>query len=197
MSLFPADDQRLRELILHMARECEEWPAFHPALLERMLFQADFLHFRKHGFPITGQTYRRGILSPAPRNMTRIVRAMERAGELEIREETLGDGIHVRRRPRALRPPDLRIFDGQEIALVEKVLRFDRQTVRTGSRDVDLLTLPWELAAPREEIPYHLALVGSITRPNASTEADKHHPLETEQAKGMRQLAYHSLILAA
>lgn len=197
MSLFPADDQRLRELILHLAREGEEWEEFSLALLDRLLFQADFLHFRAHGFPITGQTYRRGILSPAPRSMARILRGMERAGDLEIREEALDDGIHVRRRPRAMRPPDLRIFDGQEIALVEKVLRFYRRTWRTGSREIDMLVLPWELAAPREEIPYQLALVGAIARPDARAEAEAYHPLEMEQAKGMRQLAHHSLILAA
>lgn len=197
MSLFPADDGRLRELILHFSHRCGDWETFTATLLERMLFQADFLHFRMHGFPITGQAYRRGIHSPAPRTMARIVRGMIQAGDLEIAEEPREDNLHVRSIPRAFRDPDLRIFDGQEIALVEMVIRFYRGNWREGSEGPDLLTLPWELAAPREEIPYSLALLGTLAGPGSRREAQVSHPLELEQAQGMRKLAHHSLILAS
>lgn len=178
MSLFPGDDRRLRELILYIAARCEGWTGFRPALLERLLFQSDFLHFRLHGFPITGQTYRRGIHSPAPRAMGRVLRGMIRTGALRVDEHPVGDGLHVRRIPVALREPDLRIFDGQEIAVVEKALRFygpgygrfpepsHGQSHRGNRAGIperpDLLNLPWELAGPREEIPYHLALLADL-----------------------------------
>ncbi|HKP95080.1 MAG TPA: hypothetical protein VJ385_04910 [Fibrobacteria bacterium] len=197
MNLFPADDRRLRELILHISRRCGDWDPFTPALLERMLFQADFLHFRLHGFPITGQTYRRGVRSPAPRTMARMVRDMARAGEFEISEEPIGDGLHVRRRAHAYREPELRIFDGQEIALVERVIRFYRRHWRTGSAGPDLLVLPWELAAPREEIPYPLALLGAVEEPDAKRMSRNRLPFETEQAQGMRELAHHALTSAS
>ena len=54
--------------------------------------------------------------------------------------------------PARYREPDLRIFDGQEIALVERVIRFYRLHWRDGSESPDLLTLPWEAAAPRGRI---------------------------------------------
>ncbi|MDB5102960.1 MAG: hypothetical protein JWP91_649 [Fibrobacteres bacterium] len=160
---FPADEMRLRELILHIAARCADWEDFDTAHLDRILFQADFLHFRLHGYPITGQTYRRGIRSPAPRIMRRVLRSMIEAGDLEMREEACGDGWHVRLFPFALREPALRRFDGQEIALVETVVRFYRDQAVDGSHGPDLLDLPWDLAGPREAIPYHLSLVAPLT----------------------------------
>jgi hypothetical protein len=179
MNPFPADDQRLRELILHVAALCGDWEEFDITLLDRILFQIDFLHFRLYGYPVTGQTYVRGIRSPAPENRRPVVRLLMQAGMVEIRERPLGDGLHVRTVPVALREADLRGFDGQEIATAERVLRFygetwtgDRQPAsdrneRPGPESPwariqegpDLLDLPWELAGPGEEIPYCLALV--------------------------------------
>jgi hypothetical protein len=220
MNLFPGDERRMRELILHLSLRCADWEGFDASLLERMLFQADFLHFRRYGFPITGQTYRRGIRSPAPRIMARMLRCMSAAGELEIQELPLGDGLHVRRVPRAYREPDLRLFDGQEIAVVETVIRHYRECWRAGSDEIDLLAMPWEAAGPREEIPYALALVGALNEtgpwkafrangilsdfpaagclPDPEANGSLAHLIsETEQAQSMRKLAHHTLLLAS
>jgi hypothetical protein len=166
MNPFTADDQRLKELILHIAARCGDWEAFDVSLLDRILFQADFLHFRLYGYPVTGQTYVRGIRAPSPENRRRTTRLLVQAGEMEIQERPLGDGLHVRMVPVALREPDLRGFDGQEIAIAERVLRFYRDAWTggwnrmLGQEGPDLVELPWELAGPGEEIPYCLALVG-------------------------------------
>ncbi len=204
MSLFPADDIRLRELILYLAFRCEDWEGFDPAMLERMLFQSDFLHFRLHGFPITGHAYRRGVLSPGPRSMGRILREMTAKGELRIMEEGHPDGVHARRIPRAFREPDLRIFDGQEIAMVERVIRFYRANAKRcrenagpGHSGSDLLSLPWELAAPREEVPYPLALLGTLSENGSRSDLQSVPRQEMEAAREMRMLAHHSLILAS
>ena len=187
MSCFPPDDGRLRELILHISARCADWEDFDPAMLERLLFQSDFLHFREHGFPITGQAYRRGIRSPAPRAMARTLRAL--AWEFAVLENPTGDGLHVKRRPTALRDADLTGFDGQEIASVEQVIWFYRRKWNAALGGPDLLSIPWELAGPREEIPYALALVGPL--PAAAI------PVLAEKAQGMRQLARETLALAA
>jgi hypothetical protein len=181
MNPFTADDQRLKELILHIAARCGDWEAFDVSLLDRILFQADFLHFRLYGYPITGQTYVRGIRAPSPENRRGTTRLLVQAGDMEIQERPLGDGLHVRTVPVALREPDLRGFDGQEIAIAERVLRFYRETWISGRNQApdrngapgwetpwvlgqegpDLVDLPWELAGPGEEIPYYLALVSA------------------------------------
>ena len=200
MNPFPADDERLRALILHITLRCGDWPGFDIALLDRLLFQADFLHFRLYGFPITGQTYVRSLRSPAPQVARGMVRRMIQSGDFGIREVEVGDGLHVRNIPAAHREPDLRIFDGQEIAVVERVLWFYRQNwpaVAAGSAAVaagspaeaagpDLLEIPWELADLWEEIPYALALV-SDSRTHAPPQAMRLQPPEARR-QGMVEI---------
>jgi hypothetical protein len=195
---------------LYLSARCGDWRGFDPAMLERMLFQADFLHFRSQGFPITGQTYRRGILTPGPRNMARILRGMVGKGELRILEEPLADGLHVRRIPKAGREANLRMFDGEEIALVEKVIRFYRVSGPEDGREnggengrecgnrsgPDLLALPWELAAPREEIPYSLALLGTLNG-NGNLESRPWTSVAPGEGESDPLLARNPLILAA
>lgn len=164
--LFPADDERLRELILHVSERCSDWAEFDSAMLERILFQADFLHFRDHGFPITGQTWRRGIHAPSPRGLARVLRDL--ALDFAVRETPAGDGLHVRRRPMALREADLSGFDGTEIAAVEKAIWFYRRNWVADAEGPDLLEIPWKLAGPREAIPYALALVAPLASGDAS-----------------------------
>jgi hypothetical protein len=192
MNPFPADDARLKALILHIASRCADWEPFDLAMLDRILFQADFLHFRLHGFPITGQTYLRGIHAPSPLPMRRMLKDLARYGALEVSETPRGDGLHVRHVPIALREPDLRPFDGQEIAVVERVLWFYRTRWISGAGP-ELLDLPWELAGPKEEIPYVLALVGA--HPAAPATAPV-LPAPAAEKSGLPLLARHALILA-
>lgn len=214
MNPFPADDQRLQELILHVAARCGDWEEFDIALLDRILFQTDFLHFRLYGYPITGQTYVRGFRSPAPENRRRITRLLVQAGMIEIEERPLGDGLHVRTVPVALGEADLRGFDGQEIAIAERVLRFYRETWTAERRSAsgrngipdrqapwalaqegpDLVELPWELAGPGEEIPYCLALIsgkdsGRIAAPALPGRNDSaQEPIPTQTRQALRLL---------
>ena len=188
-----ADDQRLKELILHIAARCGDWDRFDIFLLDRILFQTDFLHFRLYGYPVTGQTYVRAIRAPSPENRRRTARLLVQAGELEIQERPLGDGLHVRMVPVALREPDLRGFDGQEIAIAERVLRFYREAWTDGGNPTldpqgpDLVDLPWELAGPGEEIPYCLALI-SAAPPSAPSALPVRQPIVTQTRQPLRLL---------
>lgn len=129
MHEFPADDGRLAELILYISARCADWSHFDQALLDRILFQSDFLQYRTHGAPITGQAYRRGPSGPAPRGLSRVLRGLAR--EFAVVETPEGDGLHVRRRPAALRPARLAGFTAEELATVDEVLAYYR-TYREG-----------------------------------------------------------------
>lgn len=153
----PADDGRLAELILHVSARCADWELFDAAMLERILFQSDFLHYRENGRPITGQAYRRGLLGPSPRGLSRVLRAMAR--EFAMLESPVGDGLHVLRRPVALRAARLAGFDGQEIATVERVIWHYRRAWNPARQGPDLLEVPWEGALHRDVLPYALALI--------------------------------------
>lgn len=159
MDGFPPDDGRLAELILYVSDRCADWDDFDPIVLERILFQADFLHYRECGVPITGQAYRRGPSGPSPRGLARVLRGLAR--EFAVLENPVGDGLHVRRRPLARREARLSLFGTRELALVDDVMRHYRHTwgpARPEGPSPDYLAIPWEQAFPRELIPYAWAL---------------------------------------
>jgi hypothetical protein len=160
MDGFPPDDGRLAELILYVSDRCADWDDFDPVVLDRILFQADFSHYRECGVPITGQAYRRGPSGPTPRGLARVLRGLAR--EFAVLEIPLGDDLHVRRRPLARREARLALFGPRELALVDDVMRHYRTTwgpARPEAPSSDYLAIPWELAAPRELIPYAWALL--------------------------------------
>jgi hypothetical protein len=187
MHEFPADDARLAELILYVSARCADWDGFDPVLLDRILFQADFLHYRRFGAPITGQAYRRGPAGPTPRGLSRVLRAL--AKEFAVVETPEGDGLHVRRRPAALRAARLSAFAESDLATVEEVLghyrgvrqaevrqspgqpggRWPGERERSecgqgadwlgaGPDEPDYLEIPWREAGPRAILPYSLAI---------------------------------------
>lgn len=156
MDGFQPDDGRLAELILYVSERCAGWEHFDPVLLDRILFQADFLHYRAYGAPITGQAYRRGPSGPTPRGLGRVLRGLAR--EFAMLETPVGDGLHVRRRPAALRAARASAFAESERAVIDEVLRHYREAWSPLGQGPDLLPVPWEAAGPREPLPYALAL---------------------------------------
>lgn len=186
MQEFPADDSRLAEVILYVSARCAAREDFDPVMLDRILFQSDFLHYRSYGTPITGQAYRRGPSGPTPRGLSRVLRGLAR--EFSIVETPEGDGLHVRRRPAALRAARVSAFSARELATVEEVLahylagpgaggprgagpwsigtrseesdRAGRDSGRGATRGEfpDYLEIPWQEAGPRALLPYSLAL---------------------------------------
>jgi len=149
---FAPDDDRLAELILYISGRCADWDEFDAALLTRILFQSDFAHYREYGAPISGQTYRRGPSGPTPRGLPRVLRGLAR--EFAILEIPLGDGLHVQRRPAAMREARLALFAASELATVEEVMRHYRSAWTPLRESPDFLDIDWEAAGPREIIPY-------------------------------------------
>jgi hypothetical protein len=150
-------DARLKELILHIARQSEGDEAFGAVKLNKILFAADFAAYIKFGKSITGQEYFALERGPAPRRLKPILDDMIRRREAAERE----DDFHGYRQRRvfALREADLKQFQAEEIALVDHIIH-DWQGV-TGSQlsRASHQFLGWKVAAEREVIPYTAGLV--------------------------------------
>jgi hypothetical protein len=153
-----ADDGKLKELILLLARESEGDPNFGATKLNKELFYTDFLAYLNLGRAVTGQEYIALERGPAPKYKMAIINQMITDGDLAVRKhEAFGN---VQDRAFALREPDLKQFTPEEVQLVHYVLR--RCRAKTGK---DLSTMShtfvgWCLAKEKETIPYSVALVG-------------------------------------
>lgn len=151
------DEDKLRELILHVATRLETDRAGGATKLNKVLFFADFASVRTRGRPITGAEYQHLPHGPAPRRLVPIRAALVRDGDAEVIEEDfLGRTQH---RLVARRRADLSIFTGEELDLVDRVL--DDLAGMTGTQ-VSTLSHEepaWKHTDDGESIPYELALV--------------------------------------
>jgi len=153
------DDEKLKELILLIARESEGDVHFGAVKLNKELFYSDFLAYLHFGKAITGHEYIALERGPAPRYKMGIIHHMVEDGDLAIRKtESFGN---VQDRAFALREPKLEVFTKEEIQLVHYVVR--RCRTKTGK---DLSTMShtfvgWCLAKEKETIPYAVALIGN------------------------------------
>ena len=121
MKAFAFDETKFRELLLYVADRCEHDPNCGATKLNKILFLADFEAYAELGMPITGAEYSAIQFGPAPKTLPAIRDDMERKGELAVKRRS-----HFGRnqsRIVALRKADLSAFSGEEVALVESVIR--------------------------------------------------------------------------
>lgn len=145
-------DRKMAELILYISVRSEGDEHFGATKLNKILFYADFIHYGKTGESITGQTYQRLEMGPAPRRLLPIRRELQETEDLVIqRRDRFG---RIQERTVALREPDLTIFTGEEIKLVDDVI----DALWEGRAiDVSLLShdfAGWKLVRDRQTIPY-------------------------------------------
>ncbi len=153
-------DRRLAELILYVARVCEGDETFGSTKLNKILFLADFLAYRKLGTSITGAEYQKLPFGPAPRRLKPVLEGLVQSGAAAIRKQERSG--YEQRRPVALREPDLREFSGEQIALVDQLVR--ALWGRTASEVSELSHgfIGRQLAEEGETIPYGLALYNPV-----------------------------------
>ena len=151
------NDAKLVELILLISEWSQGDPKFGAIKLNKLLFHADFSAFLTTGEPITGQEYFALPQGPAPKRFKPITEKMKKGGALAYQEVSYFG--HPQKRPIALRPPNLKIFSGTEIAFVrqtvEKFWKFNATEISEQSH----LFLGWKTARLHETIPYSTALV--------------------------------------
>lgn len=151
------DDAKLRELILFVAERSGDDPRFGSTKLNKLLFFADFLAYVKLGSSITGQAYQRLPNGPAPKKLLPIVKKMIEDRVLAIQKrDHYGRTQNV---PVALRPPRLKGFTAEEIAIITQVLTEFRSKNAKDVSDLSHQFAGWELAGNKELIPYQVALV--------------------------------------
>jgi hypothetical protein len=153
----PDPDTRLKELILHIARQCEDDETFGAVKLNKILFNADFTAYVKFGRSITGQEYFALEHGPAPRHLKPVLADMVRRREAAIREHDFHG--YQQRRTFALREADLKLFTSEEIGLVDHIIREWRGHTAIKLSELSHQFIGWRVAKKGETIPYSVALV--------------------------------------
>jgi hypothetical protein len=149
-------EKKLRELILYIAARCERDPTFGAVKLAKILFYVDFVAYSYTGRPITGAVYQRLANGPAPERLRDIRNALEKERAAAVVRRAYFD--KTQDRLVALKDPDLNLFSGREIAIVDCVIQ---ELWAMNAREVSLQSHgpAWRITKPGEMIPYELAFL--------------------------------------
>jgi uncharacterized phage-associated protein len=154
-------DRRLAELMLYIAARSEADSKFGATKLNKILFYADMAAYGKLGRPITGQDYQKLERGPAPKRLLPVQTKMEHRGDGAIQQRDYKG--YVQKRLIALREPDLTGFSGEEIAIVDSVIRVLWGMNASEVSEMSHLETGWIAADLKEDIPYESVLVYTRT----------------------------------
>jgi hypothetical protein len=146
--------KRLAEAILYVCAFCESDDAFGMTRLNKILFEADFLSFLTRDQPVTGAAYQRLQHGPAPKAMPHRLRELQQEGALHVREtDYLGK---IQKKPIALRKPDLSVFNGEDLAVLHKIIQ-DSWGKSAGEVSDASHRIEWKTRQNGDPIPYEAA----------------------------------------
>jgi Protein of unknown function (DUF4065) len=115
---------KMRELILHIAKQSEKDEKFGAVKLNKILFYADFLSYFKRGKSITGMEYFALSEGPAPQQMLPILKNMESKGDIAFQQIDVGMP-KPKKKLIALRPPEYSKvgLTPEDIVMVDEIIK--------------------------------------------------------------------------
>ncbi|MBZ5647948.1 MAG: SocA family protein [Acidobacteriia bacterium] len=147
------DDRKLAELILYISQKCANDPTFGAVKLNKILCYSDFLFYAYHGRGITNVEYQKLPYGPAPRRLKPVRNQLIKRRALALQDVVLKNG-HVQKRTVNLRQPNLSLFSGDEIALVDRVIESTEKMPSGVVSDYSHNLVGWLVVDEGETIPY-------------------------------------------
>ena len=151
------DEEKFTELLVLVADRLRNDEAGGATKLNKVLYFADFTHFRRTGHPITGAEYQKLANGPAPRRLLPVRSRLVESADAEIEEhDFLGYKQH-RLVPK--RPADVSVFSSEELETIHDVLD---DLAGMNAREVSDLSheeAGWRLTEEGDAIPYAAALI--------------------------------------
>jgi len=151
----PGGQDRLRQIILYVAKECQTATRFGGIKLNKIIWRADFESFSSRGVPVTGRPYQRLKLGPAPKEMLPVHRDMRNQGLIEIERVDFGDGI-VEHRTVPLIEPILTSFDSTDLHFVDDSIRYYWGMTGMETSD-ESHGMAWKTRSNGDPMPYESA----------------------------------------
>lgn len=160
----PGGQERLREMVLYVAKCCHNAPRFGRVKLNKILWKADFDAFAERGVPVTGRAYQRLKWGPAAVEMAPLLAEMLRDGLMAAEQTDFGEGV-VEQRPRPLVEPRMHYFDDDDMRFVEAAIKYYWDKTGTQASD-DSHGVAWKTRSDGDPMPYELSYL--LPRPHLS-----------------------------
>jgi hypothetical protein len=149
-------------MILLIARRADNDASYGATKLNKLLFLADFSAYRRFGRSISGARCQKLEHGPAPRELLPVrARMIEDGQAVELTRDYFGN---IQRRLTPLVEPALTALSGEEVALLEEVIRAYQNANATDTSEISHQFAGWKYALAGEDIPYETALL--VERPS-------------------------------
>jgi uncharacterized phage-associated protein len=147
----PFDRAKLVEMVVFFANR----PRMFRTKLNKMLFYADFLHFKEQTVSISGARYLAFQHGPVPQHYGWLTDALEESGELRAEEWTNGEvsGEFFS----ASRAPELGIFSASELRVLQHVAERFEAVTSVGLRDLSHAEKAFAETVQKQMISYRWA----------------------------------------
>jgi len=149
--------ETLREVLLYVLDKVGAKPNVGETVLYKLLYFIDFDYYEKTGKSITGLTYIRNHYGPTPtKTFDSVVKAMEKAGELEVIDTKYFN--HTQKKYLPVKKPKLEEVSANELQHIDEVLA--RLSDKTASELSSLShrDMPWLATKDKTPIKYQLAM---------------------------------------
>jgi hypothetical protein len=128
--------------------------------LNKTLWYADLMTYLMHGTSMTGEGYIKQQFGPVPKHILPILEDLQTECKITIRDADLFR--YEKKEYIALKRPDLSLFSGEEISIVDELINViccGHIAKSISDKTHDRI---WELADIGEEIPYYTVFAGSL-----------------------------------
>ena len=143
--------RRLKEAILYVAQKGQPMTFFGRIKLNKILWRADFRSFYERRQPVTGRTYQKLPLGPAPIEMVPVLYELRQEGLLS--EESRMHGSKEEHRPIATTEPVLKFFSPEDIEYLDESLRHYWNMTGAETSD-ESHGIAWKTRSVGDAIPY-------------------------------------------
>lgn len=157
----PGGQNRLRQLIIHIAARYADAERFGAIKLNKILWRADFQSFARRGVPITGREYKRLEFGPAPKEMPALHQEMQARQLIRLDKITVGPDW-LEHRTVALVEPILEMFSAEDMAFVEEAIGYYWSKTGIEASD-DSHGAAWKSRNNGDTMPYELAYLSDKT----------------------------------
>ena len=108
---------KFKEMVVYFAEQLQPWKT----QLNKLLFYADFLNYKRTGFSMSGMRYRAIEMGPVPHNYKSIFEYMYNEGYVEVKEVMFGEGIGEQFKPQSKSKFNPSLFDSNELKALREV----------------------------------------------------------------------------
>lgn len=155
--MFKLNEEKYKNAILFLAKNVGQGGVWGKKKMYKLLYFLDFDFFEKHERPITGDIYHKLQMGPAPSYFDAMAQELVEGGLLNVGRGRSGPGYGEAYVYKALKEPDLSVFDKEELKMLERIVK--KYGDKTGT-ELEVLThkeAPYLAVEEGEEMPLELA----------------------------------------